>query len=229
MTIVLYDLVGVDDRRFSPNCWRTRMALAHKGLDCETRPTRFGEIQSICDGRRKTVPTIEDGDTLLSDSWAIADYLEETYPDRPSLFGGAAGRNVTAFVLNWVDTVLHRGVIGLTIADIHAHLEPDDQAYFRASREQRFGRALEAVQAGRKDRLETFRASLNPLRLTVKAAPFVGGEQPAYADYLAFGAFQWARSISPFELLADDDPVAEWFARCLDLYDGLGRRSPGYY
>jgi len=33
MTIVLHDLTGADDRRFSPNCWRTRMALAHKGLE----------------------------------------------------------------------------------------------------------------------------------------------------------------------------------------------------
>lgn len=33
MTIQLYELVGADDRRFNPFCWRTRMALAHKRLD----------------------------------------------------------------------------------------------------------------------------------------------------------------------------------------------------
>lgn len=27
----------------------------------------------------------------VNDSWAIAKYLEETYPDRPSLFGGPQG------------------------------------------------------------------------------------------------------------------------------------------
>ena len=33
MAITLYDLAGADEhRRFSPYCWRTKMALAHKGL-----------------------------------------------------------------------------------------------------------------------------------------------------------------------------------------------------
>ena len=39
MTIRLYDLAGAEaERRFSPFCWRARMALAHKGLDVETVP-----------------------------------------------------------------------------------------------------------------------------------------------------------------------------------------------
>ena len=38
MAITLYDLAGAEtDRRFSPFCWRTRMALAHKGLAFEAR------------------------------------------------------------------------------------------------------------------------------------------------------------------------------------------------
>ncbi len=33
MAITMYDLAGADpNRRFSPFCWRTKMALAHKGL-----------------------------------------------------------------------------------------------------------------------------------------------------------------------------------------------------
>ena len=68
-----------------------------------------------------------------------------------------------------------------------------------------------------------------PLRQTVEAQPFLGGAAPSYADYLAFGPFQWARSISASKLLEDDDPVAVWVERCLDLYDGLGRSAPGYY
>jgi hypothetical protein len=27
-------------------------------------------------------------------------------------------------------------------------------------------------------------------------------------------------------VLADDDPIATWFARMLDLYGGLGRTAP---
>lgn len=228
MAIVLYDLVGVDDRRFSPNCWRTRMALAHKGLDCDARPTRFTEIKTICGGGQKTIPVIEDGESTVADSWAIANYLERTYPDRPSLFGGDGGRAVSVFFQNWVNTIVNPGVIRSVIADIHDHLTPEDQDYFRTTREKFLGGKLEDIQGGREDLLETFHATLTPLRQTLKAQPFVCGEGPLYADYLAFAPFQWARSISPFKLLDDDDPITGWFQRCLDLYDGLGRKSKGY-
>ncbi len=226
MAIVLYDLVGQDDRRFSPHCWRTRMALAHKGLDYEARPTRFIDIPKIEDGRVRTVPAIRDGERLIVDSWAIARDLEERYPDRPSLFGGPGGQAVTRFVQSWCAAVLHTGLIGLIIADIWQHLTPADRDYFRSSREKRFGRPLEEVQAGRELRLEEFRKSLQPLRLTLQDAPWLGGDQPRYADYLVFGGLQWARCISSFEVLAADDPIGSWFERCLDLYDGLGRQAP---
>jgi glutathione S-transferase len=226
MAIVLYDLVGLDDRRFSPHCWRTRMALAHKGLACEARPTRFIDIPKIEGGQVKTVPAIRDGERLIVDSWAIAQDLEERYPDRPSLFGGPGGQAVTRFVQSWCTAVLHAGLIGLVIADIWRHLTPEDRDYFRTSREKRFGRPLEEVQAGRETRVEDLRKNLQPLRLTLKDAPWLGGEQPRYADYLVFGGLQWARCISSFEVLAADDPVRAWFERGLDLYDGLGRRAP---
>jgi glutathione S-transferase len=229
MTVVLYDLVGKDDRRFSPHCWRTRMALAHKGLDCEARPTRFIEIVKVAGGEFKTVPVIEDQGRRVVDSWAIAQYLEEAYPDRPSLFGGPGGEALSRFVQSWCGAVVHAGLIGMILLDIYEHLTPKDQAYFRTSREQRFGRTLEDVQAGREGRIEGFRKSLQPLRMTLGEAPFLGGEQPLYADYLVFGAFQWARVISPFRIPEADDPVHAWLGRCLDLHGGLGRQAPGYW
>lgn len=229
MTIKLYDLVGKDDRRFSPHCWRTRMALAHKRLDHETRPTRFTGIGKLGDGECRTVPVIEDGSRRIVDSWEIAQYLEQTYPEAPSLFGGAGGAVLTGFVQSWTTSVLHPGVVGLILSDIHEHLMPEDQDYFRTTREQRFGRPLEEVQAGREARVATFRQSLQPLRLTLQSQAFLGGERPLYADYLVFGAFQWARSVSPFRLLADDDPIHAWMGRCLDLHGGIARSVPAYY
>ena len=56
--------------------------------------------------------------------------------------------------------------------------------------------------------------------------PFIGGEGPLLADYIVFGPLQWARVISPFRLVADDDPVNAWFERCLDLHGGIGRAMP---
>lgn len=56
--------------------------------------------------------------------------------------------------------------------------------------------------------------------------PFIGGAAPLFADHLVFGALQWVRVTSRFEFLAADDPIAEWFGRCLDLYDGFARSVP---
>jgi hypothetical protein len=126
MSVILYDLVGVEDRRFSPHCWRTRMALAHKGLECEARPTRFGEIGTIAGGRFKTIPVIEDQGRQIVDSWAIARYLEETYPDRPSLFGGPGGEALSRFVQNWCVGVLHAGIASMIVLDICEHLLPEE-------------------------------------------------------------------------------------------------------
>ena len=161
-------------------------------------------------------------------STAIAEYLDERYAERPSLFGGEVGRGLTRFVQNWTETVLQTGLIRLVLHDIHAHLGPEDQAYFRQDREKRFGAALEEVVRDRETRLPAFRASLDPLRRTVERQDFVSGKAPAYADYIVFGAFQWARAISSFELLAADDPVRAWRGRMLDLFDGLARRAPAY-
>ena len=48
MAIKLYDLTGAeDDRRFSPYCWRVKMALMHKGLAFDTIPWRYTEKDKI--------------------------------------------------------------------------------------------------------------------------------------------------------------------------------------
>ena len=58
---------------------------------------------------------------------------------------------------------------------------------------------------------------------------FLGGAGPNYADYIVFGAFQWARVVSPFKLLMEDDPVYAWRERLFDAFDGLARKSPSYH
>jgi glutathione S-transferase len=229
MTITMYDLAGIEaERRFSPFCWRAKMALAHKGLAVETVPWRFTEKDKLPQPNAGRVPVIVDGARVVHDSTAIADYLEEQYPGRPSLFGGEVGRGLARFVQNWTETVLQPGLIRLVLLDIYRHIGPEDQAYFRGDREKRFGATLEEFVGDRTARLPAFRATLDPLRRTVERQNFVAGNAPAYGDHIVFGAFQWARAISDFEVLAEGDPVRAWRGRMLDLYGGLARRSPAY-
>jgi len=157
MSIILYDLAGADpDLRFSPYCWRTRFALAHKDLPVETVPWRFTETDAIAFSGQGKVPVIRDGETVVSDSWSIAAYLEDQYPGA-ALFGGTTGRAHAQFVNAWADGVLVGGIVRFILRDLFDIIDPKDRAYFRSSRESRFGTTLEAIQEGREDRLAAFR------------------------------------------------------------------------
>jgi len=225
--IKMYDLAGADPhRRFSPYCWRIRMALAHKNLTVETIPWRFSDKHAIAHSGQDRVPVIEDGDRVIADSWVIANYLEDTYPGQPSLFGGAAARATARFINSWADTVENGSIATFVVADVMRHLDQRDQDYFRQSRTKRFGMTLEQFCANRDVRVAGFRQILEPLRMTLRSQPFLGGAAPRYPDYIVFGGFQWARTISGFALLEADDPIAAWRERMLDLYGGLARRNP---
>ena len=226
MARLLYELAGSDPARlFSPYCWRTRMALAHKGLDFETVPWRFAQKDAIKAYGAEKVPVLIDGDVHVHESWTIAEYLEDTYPGRPSLFGGDAGRGMARLINNWSDVSVGQ-IAPFIIADIHAQLDAGDKDYFRRTREKNMGRPLEEVVAGRENRLDSLHRWLHPLRMTLRTQAFIGGAKPNYADYIVFGPFQWARVTSPFELLKPDDLIHAWRARMLDLFDGMARKTP---
>ena len=229
MSLKLFELVGTDAARpFSPFCWRTRMALAHKGLSADSIPWRFTEKAAIAPHRSEKVPVLLDRDKSVADSWTIALYLDDAYPDRPSLFGGEGGRAMARMINWWGDIAVIGGIFPFIVADIASRLEPADAAYFRESREARFKRSLEEVASDRDRAVEGFRRSLDPMRLTLRTQPYLGGEGPNYADYIVFGAFQWARVVSPFKLLAENDPVYAWREKLLDAFDGMARKSPTY-
>lgn len=228
MTIQLYELAGRDDRRFSPYCWRTRMALEHKGLSYETVPVRFTDKDLIAFSGQERIPVIKDGDTVVSDSWAIAEYLEKTYSNSPSLFGGDTAHGLSRFMNVWTDRTFHLALIKLVIADILAHVDDADRDYFIDSRTARMGKSPAEVQTRSETDLKTFGIAISTLRAALDGQEFLSGSAPAYGDYIVFGAFAWARAISDFALIEKDDPVYAWRERLLDMYGGMARNAVGY-
>ena len=228
MTIRFYDLVGTDQRRMSPYGWRVRMVLAHKGLDHEWVPVRFTDKEIIGFSGQKLVPVLVDGETVLSDSWAIVNYLEESYPDRPSIFGGSGGKALAEFVMYWANTQLHPPLIRLILGDVFRIVLPEDKGYFRESREKRFGMTLEQVTDQSPERLAAFRAALEPARLCLASRPYLAGAAPSYADYALFGSLQWARCGSPLKLLEPGDVLYDWRQRLLDSFDGMPGKAVGF-
>lgn len=229
MAIKLYDLAGAeDDRRFSPYCWRVKMALKHKGLDFETIPWRFTEKDALAPYKSTTVPVLVDGKNSVYDSWAIALYLDEVYPSRPLLFSGTEARALTDFLAQWTIKALHPVLMRVIILELFDKVHPKDKAYFRESREKRYGTTLEEVGKDPKGALAAFRGALEPVRPVLVQNQFMSGNGPGFADYVLFGTFQWARCISPTRLLEPDDPIYAWRERLLKMYDGYAWKAKGY-
>jgi glutathione S-transferase len=223
----LWDLAGKeDDRRFSPYCWRIKMALRHKGLQAEEIPWRFTEGEVLAFSGQKLVPVIEDRGRVVHDSWSISLYLDEAHPDRP-LFGSEGAKAAALFVKHWSERALHLHVLKAVLLDLYRAVHEKDRAYFRESREKRFGMPLEQFcdpTAG----VAGLRGALDPIRPVLVQHPFVSGREPGFADYILFGPFQWARAVSPVRLLEPDDPVYAWRERMLDLHGGYARAAKGY-
>ena len=152
--------------------WRTRLALAHKGLPVETVAWRFTEKDAIAKSRQGKVPVLVAGDRWIYESWNIAEYLEDTYPDRPSLFGCPQGRAVARFVNQWASEVLHPAVARVVVPEIPAALHELDKEYFRTTREAAFGRTFEAIAAERDEAVAALNRTLAPLRSTLANQPF---------------------------------------------------------
>jgi glutathione S-transferase len=221
--VILYELAAADDTRFSPFCWRTRWGLRHKGLAFRSVQIGFPDIGTL-GGSRRTVPAIRIGDTFVEDSWDIAEFLDERFPDAPPLFGCPLGKGAARFVECFTDKVMHPTMLRFVSRDVFDLMRPHDQGYFRRTREAMLGCSLEDAQAGRDPLLLAFRKAIHPIRLTLGKQPWLAGAAPGHADYIVLAALQWARLASPFKVLEDDDPIAHWFQRGLDLHDGFGRK-----
>ncbi len=229
MTITLYDLAGAeDDRRFSPPCWQVKMALKHKELAFETIPWRFTEKAALSFSGQDRVPVLVDGDQIVSDSWKIVQYLETTYPDRPSLLAGKTGESGALFIKFWCLQAINPPLFQIILLDLFQHLHPKDKAYFRESREKMIGMTLEQAAAPTDETIQALRTALTPLRLILERQPYLGGDQSSFADYVVFSQFQWARTVCPIQLLIKDDLVYQWRDRLLNRFDGYAGNSLGY-
>jgi len=229
MTLTMYERIGHEGRRPSPFSWRIRYALAHKGVEPQFCHVRFADVETVrALSGQHFVPIISDGDRVIHDSWNIACYLEERFPDRPSLFAGSGERAVTRLINHWADQTLGTAVRRLIAADFVLCLDADDRAYYRRSREAAFGCTLEEYCADRPRWLAEFAAVTAPLEKTLAEQPYIAGAAPSYADYVVFSVFQYARLGCPDEFLGESTALRCWRDGLVHAFEGLGDRYPGY-
>ncbi|MGP8027295.1 MAG: glutathione S-transferase N-terminal domain-containing protein [Acidocella sp.] len=219
MSRLLYDLAGADEAvRFSPYCWRTKLALAHKNLAYETIPWHFTDKDKIAFSGQGKVPVLVDAEKIVTDSQVIAEYLETTYPNEASLFGEPPARQLTTFIKAWTETVLHSAIAPVVLPDIYLLLTPADQVYYRQTREGFYKRSLEDFATHRAEALGPLNAALKPLKITLEKQPFIAGLAPNYADHIVFGALKWATTVSSTPLLEPGGALERWMDAVLETY-----------
>ncbi len=225
MTLQLYDLATADpELRFSPYCWRVKMALAHKGLAWDEIPWHFTEKDRLPEPNAGTVPVLVDDGKAVSDSWTIAGYLDERYPDKP-LFACAQARSEALLIKFWIERTVHPFITRMGVGDFMSVLHEKDKPYFRETREKRFGMPIEQYMQNREQARDGFQNALEPLRAMLAEQPFVSGNTAGYADHIVFGALQWMRCGSPYASLQQDDAVFDYRERMLDQYGGFARQA----
>lgn len=202
------------------------MALAHKGLEAEFIGLHFQDKERIACSGQPLVPVLVDGKQVISDSWKIALHLESSYADRATLFGAASSIPVASFVHAWTDTALLPAMARIILMDVFNQLDPGDRDDFRASREVRYGAALEVVVANSTEHVLALHKLLAPLGHTLSQQACIAGAAPAYADYSVFDVFMWARCCSAQAVLEESDPVYAWRERLLHAFGGLARSAP---
>jgi glutathione S-transferase len=221
----LWELGGRDDCRFSTFSWRTRLALHHKDLTFAAHPVAVSDKAAIGFSGQSKVPILKHDGRVITDSWAIALYLEQEFPERPTLFGGEVGQTLTHVFNVWADRELIPALIPFLMRDVLDCVTEADGAHLRRQIESATKKSLEDLSAGRDQAVQAFRRKLQPVRKALETKDFLGGTAPTYADYIVFGLLQWTRVVSSTKVLEDGDVTAAWFARMLDLYDGVGRRE----
>lgn len=221
--ITLYDLCGADSElRFGPFCWTSKLCLLHKGLPFETVALGFTEKANYPDPDYGKLPILRDGDDLVRDSAAIAEHLDRRYPARP-LMATDAERAAAQFYRAWAGAHVFSAIRPFAIGRVLRNIRPEDQPYFRSSREKTYGRSIETVEAEADAKAVT--TALAPLAAALNAYPFLGGGAPNFSDYVVAAPLLWGYSLRQDEYFEAPPAVGAWFGRILDLYDGYARRA----
>ena len=225
-TITLYDLQLRGGQTISPFVWATKYALAHKGFKINIVPGGFTGIMERTGGKSERLPVIVDDGNWVLDSWLIAEYLDEKYPDRPNLIGGKQGKVATLFIENWLWSNVLGPWMPNIVQDYRDNSLDVDHEYVTKTRSPP-GKTLEEIQAGREDRLPQVPPKLEPLRTVLRESKWLGGDKPNYTDYRALAVFLFMAAVATTPVLTDDDPVRDWLDRGFDLYPGVGGHAGG--
>ncbi|MEA2219323.1 MAG: hypothetical protein QOJ35_1949 [Solirubrobacteraceae bacterium] len=178
---------------FSTNAERVALALAHKGIEVDSRYVSYedrGEVQEV--SGQPLVPVLVDGDTVVFDSMEIVGYLEQLVPSAP-LYPREEARFAEMLIfIDWFNRVWKLAPNRIT-AELAA-AEPDRMLITRLGRE--------------------MAAALDGFESLLSGRRHLMGSELSAADICAFPFLKYALRREPAD--------GEAFHVVLDEYQQLG-------
>ncbi len=206
---ILYERAGAGGLCPSPVCWRTRIALALKGVKAERRPMRFADVDKLEEitGSR-TVPVLSHRGAMIVNSDAIAAHLDGVTAGTPALMtesAAAAGANL--------ERELGARIGPLVAADFLSRLQPEDRVYFKESREARYGRSFEELETLRAGLELDLAFTLGRLEPQLEEHRYLAGDEIGWVDVVTYTYIAWIAFASPRSMPELVNPVRTWFER----------------
>ncbi|THV04418.1 hypothetical protein K435DRAFT_961889 [Dendrothele bispora CBS 962.96] len=215
--ITFYDFASKKESKkaWNLNCWKTRYSLNYKGLPYKTTWLEYPDVEPILkaagiaptstkpDGSPLyTLPAIVDPNTgaAIAESFVIAEYLDKTYPDKPTLIPAGTKALQKSFIsASWANIF---PVLKFTCLDITKNiLNSQSQGHFREARKNDVfaGVSIEDAYPRGEDAKEEWakvKAGLGTIANWMnKDDSFVMGDIISFADFAVGGFLQMARKM----------------------------------
>lgn len=182
---------------------KVRFILDYKGLDyrkIEVTPG-VGQIDVFKMSGQRQVPVLKDGDTVLSDSTAIAMYLDRKYPDKPLIPQGSRERGLCLMMEEWADESIGvksrkalYGALSQNQSFRASFLPKDTPDLFKTVVGAFPSELLKVLGAGVgcspesvKEAKDALKQDLEALSLILLESPYLLGDSPCLADFAVAG------------------------------------------
>ncbi|KAG8688864.1 hypothetical protein FRC11_004611 [Ceratobasidium sp. 423] len=223
--IIFYDLHDGKGSSWSPNPYKTRLCLIHKGLPYRVEYLLISEVESKMKELgvgptsdtfpHYTLPVIADPSsdpngkpTYIGESFAIAVYLDEKYPapKYPAIFPPGT-RGVQHILVNQYLPILSSLLLPLIYPKLPQFLDEQSMDYLRRTRPQEAFKPLSEEEQTKKwqDAHDKFIALAKSLDLNGRDS-FIMGSQPSFIDFAFGGVFHYIEKLGGTEMEA----IAGW-------------------
>jgi glutathione S-transferase len=220
----------------SPYCIKVRRILEYKRLDYRTVEINpFNRRSVVRVSGQKRVPVLVESDAsrgrkVVSDSTAIARYLDEVCPDPPVYPRDPAESARVAILEDWADEVFSRDLVAFKFLTpgnpakaveqskafyppklIYRMLFPLGPFYLRREgRSRAGGRAPAVVKAD-------YESDLDRLEALASRTKFLAGETPTVFDFAVWGFLRTLEGLDGEELLKLRPALARWYVAVAGL------------